>query len=1399
MPGPGSNPFIGRNGAASASSLDTCPWQPRTVLRPSTDPTGSVTGRVQLTCGPEHYQVDSSHGAASAPSTTLLSSGCNHNSFAEVRNIRSEISGPRFFPSGFACTETKCKRKKQRSCHLSSGATPEQVLRRQVKARLRLWKRLREVLIHHRFIPEEEEEHTLITLAESEGVKDNEDGLEGWTAFQLMNKVSEGAKDGFEILTQAVEDIISNLSSKESRTIQIRSSNITQWRQEVQKWLQTQSDDIILVQETHLTKEGVTSAVSAMHKAGYEMFGGESAPSNKKGTYGGVAIFSRTQFKARTVQHFTIEGCGFCAAEVRVRGVSLLLVSVYLKNSTPVQSHPNAEILGRLVALVRAHAGQWLVAGDFNLTPHELSATNILSEMRGHLLTVGEATAHGGNEIDFAITSYAISGLVQAELDWSAPHRPHASLRVQITMPRNTVTSLRLPEFSVKDAAENATLSEARPTVAEVTILNRCFRQDDITQDFAIFSKWCQQAMYPDENTARGGSLAFVRKPVVQGQPFRRHSDQAGLWLRVESWLNATVKGGVKISEKAIQDVVSKLQFSAPAQECERFRAEIRALLTGFERSNTALEARIREHVKQAQDEHLAQDKQRYQEWLEGAMVKGMRPLYKAIRAHEQVLVRPFRNKEAALRPYLRHAQWQEIWKSQNVPVPTVVPELLGRAVAEAARIPALTTSQVQTRIKRLPDKAPGVEGWNNRMLKQLPHEAIGPLTELLNHVEHTGLAPGQWSITKFTLLAKNQAIERPIGLCSVVYKAWLQMRYPLVQAWLQGYEKVAPWDAAVPGVTCLSVSIARVFKCEVAVATGRHRATLYLDLSTFYETLSHAKLIESALVLDFPASVLNIALQIYRGGRIIDAEGNMGPISFTDRGVIAGCPAAPALSKLALYKPLKTVQETGLCAGLDSWIDDVTIDAEDKDPQRAAQKIVSLYRTVSEELGHAELQISTSKSAFVCTDRQTQSRVQQLLREGEPPVLHLVKDLGVDSAGARRRRVATSNARLAKATGRSGKLARLKVPNPKKRAQVAATGVFTAATFGHQGQGISPKRMKVLRAIAGGHYGKMAFGSLDLLFDLSWMGSGDPLCKIVLEHWSMMQECVARNRPATSLIRRTWAVSWHKLSRSPHRWKLAAGPIGAMQCYLMDMGFEAPTMDEWKRPGTNINLAWGSSQVGKEVREQLNQAMLADRWHRISCQESAAGTDEGIDWTVPRKMLKESVKHPFQHAGLRMLFQGAIRRANSGGDVVCSRCGQTNTLRHVLHDCIRWAEVDIGPDPEWRNLFPQAPECFKVRGLVPKHATQHPQLTKAQLQVRKTGIFTGEFLPGDNVYFGTDASGGPRGEDPRLRVISWAVVAIQWHPETTPKFTRIGTMTGSLQVGSTVNDGEQQGQYRWR
>ena len=81
------------------------------------------------------------------------------------------------------------------------------------------------------------------------------------------------------------------------------------------------------------------------------------------------------------------------------------------------------------------------------------------------------------------------------------------------------------------------------------------------------------------------------------------------------------------------------------------------------------------------------------------------------------------------------------------------------------------------------------------------------------------------------------------------------------------------------------------------------------------------------------------------------------------------------------------------------------------KAPDKAAAKSVRVFRMLQASLGQEQLMLSSSKSAFVCTDKDTQKRLQQLLRPGEPPVLG--KDLGVDSAGARRRRVATINARL--------------------------------------------------------------------------------------------------------------------------------------------------------------------------------------------------------------------------------------------------------------------------------------------------------------------------------------------------------------------------------------------------
>ena len=125
---------------------------------------------------------------------------------------------------------------------------------------------------------------------------------------------------------------------------------------------------------------------------------------------------------------------------------------------------------------------------------------------------------------------------------------------------------MKLPDFQVRDACEDCRLSECRRGMPEVCILGT---NDWISGEFGALSQWFQEAMYPDEKTGRGRS----RSP-------RPHCAQAGLWSRVESWLNAVTKEGVKAGKAACQSVLEQLTFSADPDNTPQLRAELFSHLT---------------------------------------------------------------------------------------------------------------------------------------------------------------------------------------------------------------------------------------------------------------------------------------------------------------------------------------------------------------------------------------------------------------------------------------------------------------------------------------------------------------------------------------------------------------------------------------------------------------------------------------------------------------------------------------------------------------------------------------------------------------------------------------------------------------------------------------------------
>lgn len=71
---------------------------------------------------------------------------------------------------------------------------------------------------------------------------------------------------------------------------------------------------------------------------------------------------------------------------------------------------------------------------------------------------------------------------------------------------------------------------------------------------------------------------------------------------------------------------------------------------------------------------------------------------------------------------------------------------------------------------------------------------------------------------------------------------------------------------------------------------------------------------------------------------------------------------------------------------------------------------------------------------------------------------------------------------------------------------------------------------------------------------------------------------------------------SWHRnLDGVKHPWQHAKGPIGALQCYLREHGWDHDQFDRWSKPGYNGMEAWKSIFLTSGAVPEGNSKRLND------------------------------------------------------------------------------------------------------------------------------------------------------------------------------------------------------------
>ncbi|CAE7315095.1 unnamed protein product [Symbiodinium sp. CCMP2592] len=1046
------------------------------------------------------------------------------------------------------------------------------------------------------------------------------EGTFHWKVVELAVETQEDVPP--HVAGWAIDDALANLKEPKYRDdLCIVPANVSSWRKDLCPWVAQLGASVVMLQETHLSPDQPDLIEGQLGVYGFNVFSVPGQPTGRGGTSGGMAICFRKHLNVRRVHQFFKAGAGFQVAAIRLRDTDCYLVNLYLKAGEGFQSATNSHILANLLAFLTSAQGIYFAAGDLNEDFETIAASSFAQEAKGHWISSGESTCAGGGNIDFGLLSPILAAGAKLVVDWDTPFAPHAALHWTLQLEHFDFKLPQLIAFKPAPLQPQPFLSSvvadprgeqvAVQSQEELHLLGTEVAEPGLSALFASLSRDVEVSIFGCSQ-GRGAKVQVCRRPLVV--PTAPASGWGGalasFWRRMVVWLQACSKRFHVSPFGRSASLRFGSMWAGAASDRDAFQADLQVLLhSGDVRVLPGLLAAAQKQHKAHQQQWQQERSASYGQWLRQSTQKGMRPLFRSVKAEEVVTVRPFLDAPVQERIYLRWRHWFELWSHPAGVDRDLLASLKHAAQEQARLLHPIDLERAVGFFKKVPTKAPGLDGWTCEMLRNLSVEAVQAILEFFHHCEREASWPDQMVFALIALLPKSEKRERPIALLHILYRAWAKLRWPLVATWQAAYAARATWDKAVPGGQALDVALARLMLGESVRRCKSHLITLFLDMETFYDRCVFDDVIRSGLSLGYPPLVLHQALLTYMGPRFVQSEGALCPPIWPGRGVLAGCPAAPSVSKLVIHPVAEKLASKKSACNLDIWIDDLSLDSVNKSPVQVASDSLLLFRALRRDLEAKGAQISISKTCFVASSTEAAKAMSKLLDANDPQVKSMTRDLGVTSAGGRRRVLGLAEQRRKKAAGRSRKLNRLAIPGRAHRLRIVKASVCSAGLWGHQAQGVSPKRRKFYRTLIAKHLGRHKLGSLDLTFVVNRRRCEDPHLTLLRQHVRAVARVFRRWVLVDSdKFKSTWVSIWLWLSPSQHPWKRVNGPLAALIAYLIELGVQAPQAHHWQRGDSTLTIDWACHDATRKVWHWLLPLWETVQLQRVSLLEGGPG-----------------------------------------------------------------------------------------------------------------------------------------------------------------------------------------------
>ena len=678
---------------------------------------------------------------------------------------------------------------------------------------------------------------------------------------------------------------------------------------------------------------------------------------------------------------------------------------------------------------------------------------------------------------------------------------------------------------------------------------------------------------------------------------------------------------------------------------------------------------------------------------------------------------------------------------------------------------------------------AAAATGWSPSDVLSMSTQAKQGLLEILKGVTEQVVLPSADLVILVVFLGKPGGGERPIALMGLVYRILASIRRPGSTHWSDG--AAGHWDTVVRKSSALRAALKRSFRAEVAWLTGEESTGSLWDIEKLYDSIGICDVAQMGMKMGYPPLELALACQAHTAPRMLKAEDVVSDLqSGLDTSILAGGLHSNNFARLVVYGMLAEAHNRwGPDAPL-IYVDDMAQVITGK-PKEVTRILVETSSHLVESLRAKGFTVSIKSVMVSASSNAVQEAVRILGSRGiEVSMSNAARDPGIDFIAGRRRSTVVSDSRCDKARIRASRVRGLAKSNGKAR-KPTATGTMPQAAWGSSAMGMKEYRIDEMRSFYVHSLGcKTAGRCFVTLLALGFGMAKDPAITVRVDQFcdfAFVWNTLTHKEKGKAML--AWQKLKGTLAEKKTRWLRVAGLMGATVASLLDIGWDPVRPNYWVHPGgksaTEVDRGLTKPQIAGAV-EHYVAPML---WSRASRRTTGdVGMDGGADITTARKYVAPlRRKGLYKEAGLAMYiisggqFTGERLGSFEGKELdegirACPRCGEAcETLLHRYWSC-----------PDNRNVKDEAMQASSrlatralnggyfeqavwTRGIVP--TSWYKEFTPPWEDTVAWEFRNGAHPLGPEEgavgVFASDGSGGPCGNDPRLRRVGFASVQI--------------------------------------